>query len=119
MATTIEPGVYRNGTGHTIVINDEHPKDLPIPDGYERIASEEEFATGEFHPWALPGQEPAGWTPEAGDPAVPAAPGGGISPEQLEETVQAAVAEALKKAAATQKKAIDDAVAKALEAATK
>lgn len=137
-AEKIEPGVYRAPSGHTIVINKNHPDDMGVPDGYERLGTEAEFAEGRFHPYAMPGKEPEGWTPETashgggqwatGD--VPPAGAGGASPEDVDKAVADALAAQskdfdakLKKALDAQKadlsKQLEAAAAKAVEAATK
>lgn len=100
-AEKVESGVYRNGTGHTIVINRFHPDEMGLPDGYVRLASEEEFAEGRFHPYALPGQEPEGWTPETAAHGTGTAPGAvefvpGLSLEELPADVKADLVDQVK-----------------------
>lgn len=131
--TKYEDGVYRQRGGHTIVVNQFLPRELDLDSmGYTRLGSEEEFAEGRFHPYALPGEEPEGWTPEKGDPADPnsiaareaAGTLGGagvpLTLDDLPEELKAELLEAAKKSgptAAEVKKQIKEAVDAALKAA--
>ncbi len=134
----VEPGVYRDATGHTLVINEHQPKEIGAPPGYVRLGTEEEFAEGRFHPYALPGEEPEGWTPEgAGHGGADVLASSKLVLDDLPDDVKAElvdqvkadlnvdaiVAAAVKKAtdaaAAKQSTAIDAAVKKAVEDATK
>lgn len=146
--STIEkpkPGVYRNGYGHTLVINKHQPDEIGVPPDYVYLGTEDEFAEGRFHPYALPGQEPDGWTPEGAghntfEPIVGEAASLdlGLSEEEVDAKVAASVKAALEEQAKTfqaeLKKAVEaeskkaqaaadaklkDAVTAAVEAATK
>ncbi len=122
----IETGVYHHPSGHTLVINENHPRDIGLAPGYERLASAEEFGEGRSHPYAMPGEEPADWTPEAsvlGGGGTGGSTEGGLTRTEVDEIVDAAVEAAVKKALADADKKFQTAlkaeVSKAVEAATK